>query len=85
MPMSVTADHRGMTRSIPLDAIDGPALPQISPFNLHRSLHAVEAVVVQAGRTRDAVIKRSLLRAGCELLDHALRCTQERPSRRHAG
>lgn len=47
-------------------------LPQVSPFNLRRSLDAAEALAAQADRTTAADLRRTLLRASCRLLDAAL-------------
>ena len=54
------------------------SLPAVSAFPLDRSLHAVERIVAQSRELTDDRLKRSLLKAGCDLLDHALRCS-ERP------
>lgn len=56
--------------------MDRDSLPQISPFNLRGSLRAAECMAAQAQRTSDVRLQRSLLTAGCHVLDFALRSAE---------
>ena len=53
------------------------SLPAVSVYPLDQSLYAVERIVAQSQTLTDERLKRSLLKAGCDVLDHALRWTEQ--------
>ncbi|MFV0442803.1 MAG: hypothetical protein ACK5Q5_04440 [Planctomycetaceae bacterium] len=65
-----------------IDLMDRTDLPQLSRFDLHRSLSAAEAIEQRALQTSSPDLRRVLLKSSCDLLDHALRCSLGGPLRR---